>query len=126
MDTYYNLKTVVSEHTKIGMIVSEERCLHAFSQSVFDHCCHWNTSTLFAPFVSRWVSSCFHNDGRPQLFSRKWAKNPGSALARYLLAEDACYHGGRTTRLRHFATDAVVGPRIVGNPFFSCRIRLFQ
>ena len=31
----------------------------------------------------------------------------------YLLAEDACYGRGRTSRLRRSQTDAVVGPEIV-------------
>ena len=63
----------------------------------------------FCIAMGTWV--CFHNDGRAQLFSRKWANIPGSALARYLLAGDACYHRGRTTRLRRFATDCEIKVR---------------
>ena len=34
-------------------------------------------------------------------------------MARYLIADDACNDKATTTRLRPFATDAVVGPKIV-------------
>ena len=72
------------------------------------------------PFCNAKGLPCFHDDGRPQLFSRKWAHIQGSSLARYLLAryllaEDACYHRGGTTRLRRFA--AVVGPKFFKIPF---------
>ena len=72
-----------------------------------------NTSTLCGPFVLHWIWSCFHDDGRPHLFSRKRANIQGSALAWYLLAENACYHKGKTIRLRKIATDAVVAFKFV-------------
>ena len=53
--------------------------------------------------------SCFHENGQ---------NIQGSSLARYLLAEDACYDRGSTTRLRRLLTDAVVDPKISRNSDF--------
>ena len=81
MNTYNNLKTVVSEHTEIGIIVCEERCLHAFSQSVFWALLSLGTLRRYAPLLYR----------------------DGVRLAYIITVDLSCFKGnGQTSRVQHW------------------------
>ena len=81
MDTYNNLKTVVSEHTEIGTIACEERCPHAFSQSIF--------RAVLSLEILRRYSPLSYLDG--------------VRLASIMTVDLSCFQGnGKTSRVQHW------------------------